>query len=231
MDEDDFAQARQEMLAEIATDVVLLSERLGKIQFDEHVMDVIGDVPRHHFVPYELQPFAYLNRPLPIGYGKTISQPFIVALMTDLLDIDEDDVILEVGTGLGYQAAILSALGKLVYSVEIIEELAAQAARRLDQHGCNNVRLKVGNGALGWPTHAPFDKIIVTAAPDLIPAPLIEQLKPSGRMVIPTGLQDSQQLVLVEKDEHGRVATRDILAVLFSKLEDSESAIDRTQSL
>ena len=223
MDESDFAELRQQMLAEIATDAVLLSERLGKIEFDERVMRVMGAVPRHCFVPFELRPLAYLNRPLPIGFDKTISQPFIVALMTDLLQIDEDDVILEVGTGLGYQAAILSALGKSVYSVEIIEELAQQAARRLGQLGCTNVEVKVANGCQGWSAHAPFDKVIVTAAPDLIPAPLIHQLKPGGRMVIPAGLPDSQSLVLVEKDAQGSVATRQILPVVFSRLEDSEA--------
>lgn len=227
MDENDFAELRQQMLAEIATDAVLLSERLGKIEFGERVMQVMGMVPRHWFVPFELQPLAYLNRPLPIGFGKTISQPFIVALMTDLLQIDENDVILEVGTGLGYQSAILSALGKSVYSVEIIEQLAQQAVRRLGQLGCTNVEVKVANGCQGWPAHAPFDKVIVTAAPDLIPAPLIHQLKPGGRMVIPAGLPGNQSLVLVEKNAQGSVTTRQILPVVFSQIEDSEPVSDR----
>lgn len=224
MDTQDLAAARLEMLSAIATDAVLLSERIGKCSLDQRVMDAMGRVPRHCFVPLELQPFAYLNQPLPIGYGKTISQPFIVALMTDLLQIDKDDVILEIGTGLGYQAAVLSGLARKVYSVELIEELAGHAATRLGDAGCSNVEVKVGNGYHGWPEHAPFDKIMVTAAPDLIPAPLINQLKAGGRMVIPAGLPDSQVLILVEKDAHGGVKTHEILPVRFSQLEDSEPA-------
>lgn len=223
MDTQDLAAAQLEMLSAIATDAVLLSERIGKCSLDQRVMDAMGRVPRHRFVPLELQPFAYLNQPLPIGYGKTISQPFIVALMTDLLQIDKDDTVLEIGTGLGYQAAVLSGLARKVYSVELIEELAGHAVTRLDDAGCSNVEVKVGNGCYGWPEHAPFDKIMVTAAPDLIPAPLINQLKAGGRMVIPAGLPDSQVLILVEKDARGSLKTHEILPVRFSQLEDTES--------
>jgi len=187
------------------------------------VMEVVGKVPRHEFVPVEIQAYAYANTPLPIGFNKTISQPFIVALMTDLLDLQAEDTVLEIGTGLGYQAAILSALAQKVYSVEIIEELAQQAKRRLGRQGCANVQLRTGNGYHGWVEHAPYDKVIVTAAPDLIPAPLLHQLKAGGRMVIPTGLPESQQLVLVEKDGNGRVKTKEILRVRFSQLEGTDA--------
>jgi len=132
--------------------------------------------------------------------------------------------VLEIGTGLGYQAAILSQLARQVYSIEIIEELGREAKRRLRQQGCNNVELKIGNGYQGWPEHAPFDKIIVTAAPDLIPPPLIRQLKNGGKMVIPAGLPEAQQLILLEKHADGRVTTKEILAVRFSQLEDSDTA-------
>src|ERR1700756_1757064 len=180
-------------------------------------MTAMSKVPRHAFVPIELQPYAYENIPLPIGFGKTISQPFIVALMTDLLDIKADDSVLEIGTGLGYQAAILAQLARRVYSVEIIEELGQAAKQRL--RGCSNVELKIANGYHGWSQHAPFDKVIVTAAPDLIPPPLIHQLKKGGKMVIPAGLPDAQQLMLVDKDADGRVAMREVLPVQFSQFE------------
>jgi protein-L-isoaspartate(D-aspartate) O-methyltransferase len=173
-------------------------------------------------VPIELQPYAYANSPLPIGFDKTISQPFIVALMTDLLDIQPNDTVLEIGTGLGYQAAIAAALARKVYSIEVIEELSVQARQRLSRLGYLNIELRIGNGYHGWAEYAPFDKVIVTAAPDLIPPPLIDQLKPGGKMVIPTGLPDAQQLILAEKDSHGRVTVKEILPVRFSQLEGSE---------
>ena len=163
-------------------------------------------------------------RPLPIGYDKTISQPFIVALMTDFLQVGSQDVVLEIGTGMGYQSAILAALARKVYSIEIVEPLAAQAVKRLARAGCTNVEVRVGNGYNGWPEHAPFDRIIATAAPDLIPAPLINQLKPGGRMVLPAGLADSQQLILVEKAVDGKLSTREILPVRFSELEGANQA-------
>jgi protein-L-isoaspartate(D-aspartate) O-methyltransferase len=165
----------------------------------------------------ELRPYAYVNSPLPIGCDKTISQPFICALMTDLLELKGEDRVLEIGTGLGYQAAILAGLVHSVYSVEFIEALAAQAKRRLAAY--KNVVLRTGNGYYGWPEHAPFDKVIVTAAPDLIPPMLIQQLKSGGRMVIPAGLPETQKLLLVEKDVDGRAKTKEILRVRFSLLE------------
>jgi protein-L-isoaspartate(D-aspartate) O-methyltransferase len=145
--------------------------------------------------------------------------------MTDLLDLSADDTVLEIGTGLGYQAAILAQLVRKVYSIEIIEELGRQAKQRLRRQGCTNIEIKIGNGYHGWSEHAPFDKVIVTAAPDLIPPPLLHQLKPGGKMVIPAGLPDAQQLVLVEKGGDGRVTTREILQVRFSQLEETEPGI------
>jgi protein-L-isoaspartate(D-aspartate) O-methyltransferase len=218
-EEDIFESLRQQMVAEIAAEVAMLERQIGCPALSQSVMDALATVPRHAFVPAEVQPFAYLNSPLPIGHGKTISQPFIVALMTDLLQVQRDSVVLEVGTGFGYQAAVLGQLADRVYSVEIIEEIAAQAKKRLSRLGYVNIDLRMGNGTLGWPEHAPYDRIMVTAAPDLIPAALLHQLKAGGRMVIPTGIPDQQQLVLVEKNAQGRISTREILPVRFSELE------------
>ena len=221
-DEKHFAELRQHMIMEIVSTTVMVGERIGKYNLDPRVMEVMGRVARHEFVPLEIQPYAYLDRPLPIGYDKTISQPFIVALMTDLLQVGSQDVVLEIGTGLGYQSAVLAALARKVYTIEIIEPLAEQARKRLTRARCANVEVRVGNGYNGWPEHAPFDRIIATAAPDLIPAPLINQLKPGGRMVLPAGLPDSQQLILVEKAADGKLSTREILPVRFSELEGAE---------
>jgi len=218
-----FAKLREHMVMEIEAETIYVSARIGKAALGSAAMQAIGKVPRHDFVPAELQPYAYANVPLPIGFDKTISQPFIVALMTDLLEPGADEVVLEIGTGLGYQAAVLAELARTVYSVEIIEELAQQARVRLGRHGYKNIHFKIGNGYYGWPEHAPFDKIMVTAAPDLIPGALLQQLKPGGKMVIPAGLTGSQQLMLVEKDRTGAVKTREVLPVRFSQLEGTES--------
>ena len=223
MSADRFEALRQHMLAEIAAQTIYVSARIGKAALAKPVMEAMGNVPRHEFVPLELQPYAYANTPLPIGCDKTISQPFIVALMTDLLGLEATDAVLEIGTGLGYQAAILAELARKVYSVEIIEALARQAEQRLGRLGYTNIELKLGNGYYGWPEHAPFDKVIVTAAPDLIPPPLIEQLKPDGKMVIPAGLPDAQQLVVLTKQRDGKLAITEILPVRFSTLEGGES--------
>lgn len=220
MAEDPFENLRQQMLAEIVTEAVLTAGHTGRVAFNQRVLHVIGKMPRHEFVPVELQPYAYLNRPLPIGYEKTVSQPFIVALMTDLLDPRPDDVVLEVGAGAGYQAAVLAELAKHVYTVDIIEELAQGAERRLKRLRYENVEVRVANGYYGWPERAPYDKIMVTAASDLIPPPLLAQLKAGGRMVIPTGIPDKQTLILVEKSASGSLSTREILPVRFSELED-----------
>jgi len=222
MSELDFAALRRQMVAQIAAQTIFLTARLGKASLDRRVLDVIGQVPRHEFVRLELQPLAYADMPLPSGFDKTISQPFIVALMTDLLNLQSTDTVLEIGTGLGYQAAILAELAQNVYSVEIIEELALEARQRLARQGYTNIEVRVGDGRVGWSEHAPFDKIIVTAAPDLVPATLLYQLKPGGKMVIPAGLPDTQQLLLVDKDAAGMTTTKEILPVRFSLLEDPE---------
>ena len=220
---EDLEPLREHMLAVIAACAFTLRDTIGKSAFDERVMTAMCKVPRHEFVPIEVQPYAYANIPLPIGFEKTISQPFIVALMTDLLDIKADDSVLEIGTGLGYQAAILAQLARWVYSVEIIEELGQAAKQRLRQQGCSNVELKIANGYHGWSEHAPFDKVIVTAAPDLIPVPLIHQLKAGGKMVIPAGLPNMQRLILAEKLANGRMTMKEILPVRFSQLEGTMS--------
>ena len=227
MNPDVYATAREQMVATITADTIFACASIGKAALGERVMATLGKVPRHEFVPVELQPFAYANVPLPIGFGKTISQPFIVGLMTDLLAIDAGDAVLEIGTGLGYQAAVLAQLAQKIYSVEILEELASQAKQRLRQQKYTNIEFKIGNGYYGWPEHAPYDKIIVTAAPDLIPPPLIEQLKAGGKMVIPAGLAEAQRLLLVEKDVTGALTTAEILPVRFTQLEGTESVYSR----
>ncbi|HEY3147265.1 MAG TPA: protein-L-isoaspartate(D-aspartate) O-methyltransferase, partial [Dongiaceae bacterium] len=213
---------RRDMLAAIRATSAHMAAEAGKTSLDERVLRAMAKVPRHEFVPVEVQPYAYLNRPIPIGFDKTISQPLMVAVMTDLLELKPDDVVLEIGTGLGYQAAVLAELADRVYSVEIIDELAQRAIQRLKRQGYTNIEIHLGNGYAGWPKRAPFDKVIVTAAPDLIPPPLINQLKAGGRMVIPVGLPGAQQLVVAEKDLNGRVTTREIMPVLFSVLEGSD---------
>jgi protein-L-isoaspartate(D-aspartate) O-methyltransferase len=183
-------------------------------------MEAMTKVHRHLFVPVEVQAFAYANTPLPIGQGKTISQPFIVALMTDLLDIAPTDRVLEIGTGFGYQAAVLAELAAAVYTVEIIEVLHEHAKKNLKQLGYKNIECRLGNGVYGWPEKAPFDKIILTAAPELIPPALLPQLKPGGKLVLPAGPPDQQQLMLVERDASSRLTSKTILPVRFSELEE-----------
>ena len=214
-----FEEQRREMIAAIRVIAQRLVAEIGKTALDDQVLRAMAKVPRHEFVPLEVQPYAYLNRPLPIGFEKTISQPLMVAVMTDLLELKPDDVVLEIGTGLGYQSAVLAELAGSVYTVEIIDELAQRAVQRLKREGYTNIEVRVGNGYFGWPEHAPFDKVIVTAAPDLIPPPLINQLKAGGRMVIPVGLPDAQQLLVIDKDMNGKVRTKEIMQVLFSLLE------------
>ena len=216
--EKQFATARQQMVQQIVLYVNFTGDHIGVPSLSERVVEAISSVPRHEFVPLELRGLAYTDQPLPIGYGKTISQPFIVALMTDLLDIHPEDRILEVGTGLGYQAAILASLARQVYSVEIIQELAEQADQKLVKQGYDNIFVRVGDGSHGWPDEAPFDKVIVTAAPELIPTSLLNQLKPGGRMVIPAGVEDAQQLLLAEKDEDSFLHTKEVLPVRFTPL-------------
>lgn len=188
-------------------------------ELDDSVLAAMRRVPRHVFVPAELRNQAYENWPLPIGYEQTISQPYIVALMTDFLDVDSDDIVLEVGTGSGYQAAVLAELAAHVYTIEIVKPLARQAAKRLAKLGYANVTTRIGDGYQGWPSHAPFDAIIVTAGADHVPPPLIQQLKPGGKMIIPVddGLF-SQDLTLVEKSPSGAVEMRKLLPVRFVPL-------------
>lgn len=222
-----FDMEREILIAVIRTVASQASSEIGKSDLDERVMAAMAKVPRHAFVPIEVQALAYANTPLPIGYGKTISQPFIVAVMTDLLDVRPEDSVLEIGTGLGYQAAILAELAGTVYSVELIEDLAKSAKQRLDRQGYTNIQIRVGNGYHGWPEHAPFDKVILTTAPDLIPPPLIYQLKPGGRMVLPVGLPQAQRLIVADKDANGRMRTRELMPVMFSTLDDPEQPASR----
>ncbi len=217
-----FAGMHRQMVEKIALYSHLAREEIGKDWLDQRVLVAMASIPRHEFVPVEFWAYAYLDRPLPIGFGKTISQPFMVALMTDLLDLRMDDIVLEVGTGLGYHAAVMAELSAKVYSVEIVEELAAKAQRNLSRVGCNDVEIRVGDGSLGWPEHAPFDAIVVAAGVELIPPMLLHQLKPGSRMVLPTGTADAQQLMLVEKGADGKLSTRNLLPVRFALLETTQ---------
>jgi len=207
------------MLAEIERTVALTRTQTGKERLADRVMDALGHVPRHEFVPEEARSRAYANRPLPIGHGQTISQPYIVALMTDLLDVDAGDRVLEIGTGSGYQAAVLAELVERVYTMEIIEPLAVAATDRLARLDYDNVTVRFADGYYGWPERAPFDGIIVTAAASHIPPPLVEQLAPGARMVIPVGERFSvQHLLVVHKRDDGRLETRQVLPVRFVPL-------------
>jgi protein-L-isoaspartate(D-aspartate) O-methyltransferase len=210
MQESDFAPARRAMVAEQIAARGITNTR---------VLDAMGRVPRHEFVPPNLHGLAYTDRPLPIGLGQTISQPYIVALMTELLDPEPGDRVLEVGTGSGYQAAVAAAIVGEVYSVEIVPELARSAGDRLTALGIANVTVRAGDGYLGWPEHAPFDGILVTAGADHIPPPLIEQLAPGARMVIPVGDPTGDQVLqVIEKLPDGYVEIREVIPVRFVPL-------------
>mgnify|MGYP001814074261 CR=1 FL=1 len=214
--DDTLAQERRGMIAAIERDVSDTARLINRESFSERVMDAMENVPRHEFVPQRLRAKAYENRPLPIGKGQTISQPYIVALMTDLLEPRPGDRVLEIGTGSGYQAAILSRLVSDVYSIEIISELGEQAAGRLQRLGYDNVSTRIADGYDGWPEAAPFDGILVTAAISHIPPPLVRQLKPGGRMIIPVGTRfQTQYLTIVEKGTDGSVTTRQVIPVIF----------------
>ncbi|HEX20672.1 MAG TPA: protein-L-isoaspartate(D-aspartate) O-methyltransferase [Acidiferrobacteraceae bacterium] len=214
-----YAQARKALVLEIEADVRYTRHYLDKAELDPRVMAAIGKVPRHEFVPKSSLGEAYENRPLAIGYGQTISQPYIVALMTDLIQPKKHHRVLEVGTGSGYQAAVLSELVARVYTIEIIEPLGRQARDRLKRLKYNNITMRIGDGYYGWKQHGPFDAIVVTAAASHIPPPLIRQLKPGGRMIIPVGSRFLvQQLLLVSKDAKGKVTTRQIIPVKFVPL-------------
>ena len=215
----DFASERRQMVEDITALVGEARADTGSKAFDERVMTVMGRVPRHEFVPAEQLAQAYRNRPLPIGHGQTISQPYIVALMTDLARVEPGHKVLEIGTGSGYQAAVMAHLARAVYSIEIVEPLGLQATQRLHKLGYANVQVRLGDGYHGWDEHAPFDAILVTAAASHIPPPLVRQLKAGGRMVIPVGAAFMiQQLMLVEKNLDGTVSTRQLLPVSFVPL-------------
>jgi protein-L-isoaspartate(D-aspartate) O-methyltransferase len=215
----DYDEARARLMQEIEEDAVATFSWTGRRGFTARTMAAMRRVPRHLFVPRLLRSRAYDNRPLPIGHGQTISQPYIVALMTDILELEDGAQVLEVGTGSGYQAAVLAALGARVHTIEIIEALAAGAKRRLATLGYDKVTVRQGDGYYGWEEAAPFDAIIVTAAASHIPPPLVKQLKPGARMVIPVGARFlTQWLVVVEKDGAGKVTTRQILPVRFVPL-------------
>ncbi|PWB50419.1 MAG: protein-L-isoaspartate O-methyltransferase [Nitrosomonadales bacterium] len=217
----------ERMLRDIRWETSETRAWIGKSELDPRVLEAMQQVPRHAFVPRVLEDCAYDNGPLSIGHGQTISQPYIVALMSDLLATQAHHVVLEVGCGSGYQSAVLSRLVKQVYSLEIVPELAQAAQERLSRLGYGNVTVRHGDGYQGWPEHAPFDGIIVTAAAPEIPSPLVEQLKPGGRMVIPVGLPYMhQELLLVEKNSSGVITTRNMLPVAFVPLTGDHGAAD-----
>ncbi len=214
---DDLAAERRVMIDDIKKLALSAGAETGRPELDPRVLDAMSAVPRHDFVPPAQSRAAYKNRPLPIGHGQTISQPYIVALMTDLLQLDPGDNVLEVGTGSGYQAAVLSKLATKVHTIEIVEPLGREAAATLQRLGYRNVETRIGDGYQGWPEHAPYDAIIVTAAPDHIPPALVAQLRPGGRLVIPVGGLN-QELLVVEKRPDGTTVNRDIVPVRFVPL-------------
>ncbi len=210
---------RQGLVLAIERNARATSMYTGKSRLERAVLNAMRTVPRHEFVPAQFRDEAYANRPLPIGEDQTISQPSLVALMTDLADVGPDSVVLEVGTGSGYQAAVLAEIAAHVYTIEIIEVLGRRASETLERLGYENVTVKVGDGYLGWPEHAPFDAIVVTAAPETIPPPLIEQLEVGGKLVVPVGPEDrTQSLQVLEKRSDGRTRTTDVLPVAFVPL-------------
>ena len=217
--QDRYVAPRKTMVDEIVALTRETHLETGRSTLNARVLAAMGKVPRHRFVPPDMANSAYDNRPLPIGLGQTISQPFIVALMTDLLDLKPEHKVLEVGTGSGYQAAVLSELVREVYTIEIVDALAREAKARLETLGYANVQARSGDGYLGWPEQAPFDAIMVTAGAREVPAPLVQQLKPGGKLVIPVGPQSTgQRLLVIDKDSAGRTTSRNVLAVRFVPL-------------
>jgi protein-L-isoaspartate(D-aspartate) O-methyltransferase len=218
-DDDDLQLRRERMIELIEQDVRETSAYLKRTDLDERVLTAMARVPRHEFVPPDLVDQAYHNRPLPIGHGQTISQPYIVAIMTDLLDLEPGQKVLEIGTGSGYQAAVLAALGMRVLSIEIIEPLGRAASARLERLGYSTVRLRIGDGYYGWPGEEPFDAIIVTAAASHVPPPLVRQLGVGGKMIIPVGSRfTTQELILIERVSADEISTRQVLPVRFVPL-------------
>jgi protein-L-isoaspartate(D-aspartate) O-methyltransferase len=219
MTEVHLAILRRHMVEVIALQADLMSAEIGKAALGERVLDAMRRVRRHLFVPPELAAVAYHDTPLPIGFDKTVSQPFICALMADLLDPQPHEAVLEIGTGLGYQAAVLAELARQVWTVEMVEEFASHAEARLSQLGYGNVAVRIGDGTRGWAEHAPFDKILVTAAAAVPPKALLDQLAPGGRMVLPVGPEGIQQLTVIDKADDGRIRTRSVIPVRFGTLE------------
>ena len=217
--EDAYEEKRQKMLAEIQLMMKMTEASVGKASLSGRVADAMMAVPRHKFVPSNIQSAAYENSALPISHKQTISQPYIVALMTELAEVTSESVVLEVGTGSGYQAAVLSELVSHVYSIEIVEPLGLEARLLLQDLGYDNVTVRIGDGYYGWPEHAPFDAIVVTAAAEHIPEQLIQQLKPGGRLVIPVGEQwMTQSLRVLTKGTDGKISQKDVLPVAFVPL-------------
>ncbi len=220
MTETHLAVLRRHMVEMIEIHADLSSDETGRATLNPRVIAAMADVPRHHFVPVQLAALAYQDSPLPIGFDKTISQPYIVALMLDLLGCRDSDRVLEVGTGLGYQTAVLARLCGHVYSVEIVEEFAVHAERVLAALGVDNISIRHGDGTRGWPEHAPFDRIVIAAAAKALPPALVEQLRPGGRIVAPIGPADAvQQLTVVDKQDDGTLEERTVLPVRFGALE------------
>jgi protein-L-isoaspartate(D-aspartate) O-methyltransferase len=219
MGDDEYQRAHQRLLERVIAETRETGGATGFYKLSERVLQAMATVPRHRFVPSEQREWAYADMPLPIGRGQTISQPFIVALMTELLMPGPEDVVLEIGTGSGYQTAVLAHLARQVYSLERIPELADAATQRLRELEFANVGVRAGDGCLGWEEQAPFDGIIVTAAAGDVPEALVRQLKPGGRLVIPVGLpHQTQDLQVLNKDEQGRVHVRSVLSVVFVPL-------------
>ena len=218
MTEQHLALFRRHMVEIIDMHFDLAEDEIGKGAPDAQLRRALVDVPRHLFVPESLILMSYQDTPLPIGFDKTVSQPFIGALMIDLLGIEPGNRVLEVGTGLGYQAAVMADVGAEVFSVEVVEEFAEAARSRFGVLGYN-VEVRIGDGSRGWEEYAPFDRILVTAAAAEVPAALVEQLAPGGRMTIPLGGEEVQQLSVIEKAEDGTVSTRHIMPVRFTQLE------------
>ena len=219
MTDQHLAILRRHMVEVVGLHFDLASEEIGKDEPDRRLQNALLRVPRHLFVPGQLAVAAYQDTPLPIGFDKTVSQPFIAALMLHLLEVEPGQHVLEVGTGLGYQAAVLAELGARLWTVEIVEEFASEAGLRLSALGYEGIHLRVGDGSRGWADHAPFDRILVTAAAKEPPAALVEQLAPRGRMVIPLGPKDVQQLSVVDKAADGVLSVREVLPVRFTQLE------------
>ncbi len=219
MTENRYDKARKHMVEVIQNEVRETRGYLGREALSKTTVDAMEQVKRHEFVPARYRSEAYENRPLPIGHGQTISQPYIVAVMTDMLELKPTDRVLEIGTGSGYQAAVLSKIVNEVYTIEVVSELGIAAKERLERLGYTNIKTQVGDGYYGWEAHAPYDAIIVTAAAGQIPPPLLKQLKPGGRMIIPVkSFYYVQYLILVSKDEKGAITTRQTLPVMFVPL-------------